>query len=364
MAELRIVGASKRFGSTIAVDRVSFDVADGEFVVLVGPSGCGKSTMLRMIAGLETVSEGDIFIGPRRVNDVAPRDRDVAMVFQSYALYPFKSVADNISFPLKMRGEDPSEVGAKLGRVSAILGLDELLDRFPRQLSGGQRQRVAMGRAIVRDPSVFLFDEPLSNLDAQLRIVMRGQIKALQRRLKTTMVFVTHDQVEAMTMADRIVVLRDGSIEQIGRPLDLYDRPANPFVARFIGSPSMNLFEGRMDGGLEGRFRGPENIEILLGPLDGAGVGAALTLGVRPEHLDVVPPGTPGSIEADVLVVEPTGLETMIVAQRGETEIVASTRDRPMVDTGDRIALRPDPAQLHVFGPEGHRIESAAHSVA
>jgi multiple sugar transport system ATP-binding protein len=355
MADLRIVEVSKRFGSVTVVDRASFEVRDGEFVVLVGPSGCGKSTILRMIAGLEEISAGDIFIGPKRVNDVAPRDRDVAMVFQSYALYPYKTVADNLAFPLRMRGESGPGVRQKIERVAGILHLEEMLERYPRQLSGGQRQRVAMGRAIVRDPEVFLFDEPLSNLDAKLRVVMRAQIKELQRRLSATMVFVTHDQVEAMTMADRIVVLKDGVIEQIGRPLDLYDRPANPFVAGFIGSPAMNLFEGRLvrDGGA--RFEGPDGLSLALGPLGGATPGPA-TLGVRPEDLQLAAPGTGGTFDAEVSVVEPMGSETILLARRGETEITVTIRERREIGAGERIALRADPARLHLFGADGRRI--------
>jgi multiple sugar transport system ATP-binding protein len=361
MAELRVVEVCKSYGAAPAVDRVSFDVADGEFVVLVGPSGCGKSTILRMIAGIEEISAGDVFIGERRINDVAPRDRDVAMVFQSYALYPYKTVADNLAFPLRMRGEPAASAREKAARVAAILGLDAMLDRLPRHLSGGQRQRVAMGRAIVREPSAFLFDEPLSNLDAALRVQMRAQIKELQRRLRRTMVFVTHDQVEAMTMADRIVVLRGGRIEQVGRPLELYDRPANPFVAGFIGSPAMNFLEGRV---ADGRFRGPEGVEIALTPGLPLGEGAAATLGVRPEHLEIGPAEAPGAVAAEVTVVEPTGLETVVVARRGGLDLVASTRARLALDPGERIGLRPDPTRLHLFAEGGRRIEPAAAAAA
>ncbi len=358
MADLRIVEVSKSYGAAKAVRSVSFTVADGEFVVLVGPSGCGKSTILRMIAGLEPISGGDIFIGPRRINDVPPRDRDVAMVFQSYALYPYKTVADNIAFPLRMRGMNAQSAREKVAGVAGILHLDDLLARYPRELSGGQRQRVAMGRAIVRDPSAFLFDEPLSNLDAKLRVVMRGQIKELHRRLGATMVFVTHDQVEAMTMADRIVVLRDGEIAQIGRPLELYDRPADTFVAGFIGSPAMNLYPGRLAGGDGPRFEGPDGMVLPLGSGPGAGRGDAVTVGVRPEDFSIVPLGTPDAVEAEVSVVEPTGSETMILARRGDTEIVVTTRERAVIDAGDRIALRSDPARLHLFGDGDRRIET------
>jgi multiple sugar transport system ATP-binding protein len=250
----------KSFGSTAIIHGVSVPIADGEFVVLVGPSGCGKSTLLRMIAGLENITGGEIAIGDRVVNNVPPKERDIAMVFQNYALYPHMTVADNMGFSLKLRNADQSEIDAKVKRAAEILGLGPLLDRYPRQLSGGQRQRVAMGRAIVRDPQVFLFDEPLSNLDAKLRVAMRTEIKELHQRLKTTTVYVTHDQIEAMTMADKIVVMHDGIVEQIGAPLDLYDRPVNMFVAGFIGSPAMNFLRGKIDGQsfvLEGGARLP-----------------------------------------------------------------------------------------------------------
>ena len=246
MAEVSVREVFKSFGSVEVIHGVSVDIADGEFVVLVGPSGCGKSTLLRMIAGLEEISGGEIGIGGRVVNDLRPKDRDIAMVFQNYALYPHMTVAKNMAFSLKLRRESKQVIDQKVNRAAEILGLESLLDRLPKQLSGGQRQRVAMGRAIVRDPQVFLFDEPLSNLDAKLRVQMRTEIKELHQRLKTTTIYVTHDQIEAMTMADKIVVLRDGVVEQIGSPLDLYDEPANLFVAGFIGSPSMNIIEGRI----------------------------------------------------------------------------------------------------------------------
>src|ERR1700744_4985862 len=250
MASVDVVNARKAYGVVEFIPGVSLSIADGEFVTLVGPSGCGKSTLLRMIAGLESITDGKIKIGPRVVNNLPPRDRDIAMVFQNYALYPHKTVEQNMSFGLKLRNTPRDDIQARVKRAADILHVTPYLARYPRQLSGGQRQRVAMGRAIVRDPQVFLFDEPLSNLDAQLRVQMRAEIKELHQRLKTTTVYVTHDQIEAMTMADRIVVLRDGVVEQIGAPLDLYDRPANLFVAGFIGSPSMNLLKGtiRLNG--------------------------------------------------------------------------------------------------------------------
>src|SRR5687768_3272062 len=248
MAAVSFNQVQKNFGKFKIIHGISLDIADGEFVVMVGPSGCGKSTLLRMLAGLEEISGGEIAIDGRVVNEVDSKDRDIAMVFQSYALYPHMTVSDNLGFSLRLRKAEKSLIGERVANAARILNLDTLLERYPRELSGGQRQRVAMGRAIVRDPKVFLFDEPLSNLDAKLRVAMRSEIKALHQRLKTTTVYVTHDQVEAMTMADRIAVMNEGVIEQMGSPLDLYDRPQNTFVAGFIGSPSMNFIEGKMDG--------------------------------------------------------------------------------------------------------------------
>src|SRR6202521_2814582 len=286
MAAVEIRGVKKFFGATQVVHGVDIKIADGEFVVLVGPSGCGKSTLLRMIAGLEQISAGEIFIGGRLVNRVAPKERDVAMVFQNYALYPHMTVQDNMAFSLRLAKADASVLKERVDRAAQILGLGSLLDRYPRQLSGGQRQRVAMGRAIVRDPQVFLFDEPLSNLDAKLRVQMRTEIKELHQRLKTTSVYVTHDQVEAMTMADKIVVMRDGVVEQRGQPLELYDHPANLFVAGFIGSPAMNFLPGTLR-----RANGAVRIELGQGvsvpaPRDAAGAdGQKIVFGTRPEHL-------------------------------------------------------------------------------
>ncbi|MDP9138122.1 MAG: sn-glycerol-3-phosphate ABC transporter ATP-binding protein UgpC [Pseudomonadota bacterium] len=352
MADVHVVGVSKAYGDVEAVRDVSIHAPDGEFMVLVGPSGCGKSTILRMIAGLEGITAGEIRIGDRVVNDLAPRDRDVAMVFQNYALYPYKTVAENIGFPLRMRRKPANMVARRVAEVSGILNLNDLLGRYPRQLSGGQRQRVAMGRAIIRDPQVFLFDEPLSNLDAKLRVRMRGQIKELHQRLGATMIFVTHDQVEAMTMADRIVVLRDGVVEQIGAPLTLYDEPANTFVAGFIGSPAMNLLDGHIDG--DGRrFLGGDGLAMPLAGTAPLKAGMAVVLGIRPEHLNIVSPGAAGSIAAEVVVVEPTGSETMVVARRGDIELTATSRWRPKVKAGERIGFKPDPAQLHLFNSAG-----------
>ncbi|MBP0649514.1 sn-glycerol-3-phosphate ABC transporter ATP-binding protein UgpC, partial [Mycobacterium tuberculosis] len=286
MASVSIRHVEKHFGAVKVIRDVSFDIADGEFVILVGPSGCGKSTLLRTIAGLESVTGGEIAIGERVVNALPAKERDIAMVFQNYALYPHMSVADNMGFALKLKRVPEAETKQRVGRAAEILGLQQLLDRYPRQLSGGQRQRVAMGRAIVRNPKVFLFDEPLSNLDAKLRVQMRSEIKDLHRRLGTTIVYVTHDQIEAMTMADRIVVLRDGKIEQIGRPLDLYDRPDNLFVAGFIGSPAMNFLNGRVVvDGAEAVFRAAEGIDLPLPARARPAPGTEVVYGVRPEHL-------------------------------------------------------------------------------
>ncbi len=270
MASVAIRDVRKAFGATNVIHGVDISIRDGEFVVLVGPSGCGKSTLLRMIAGLENITAGEIRIGDRVVNNLPPKERDVAMVFQNYALYPHMTVAANMAFSMKLRGAPQSEIDERVNRAAEILGLSQLLERFPRQLSGGQRQRVAMGRAIVRDPQVFLFDEPLSNLDAKLRVQMRTEIKELHQRLKTTTVYVTHDQIEAMTMADKIVVMHDGRVEQIGAPLDLYDRPDNLFVAGFIGSPAMNLLKGRIRTNGSAGFEGAGGV-TFRSPRSGAG---------------------------------------------------------------------------------------------
>src|SRR5579872_7481989 len=317
MASVQIRDLRKSFGPVEVVRGVSIDIADGEFVVLVGPSGCGKSTLLRMIAGLENASAGEIRIGDRVVNDVPPKARDIAMVFQNYALYPHMTVAENMSFALRLKRASKSEIAERTERAAKILGLDKLLDRYPRQLSGGQRQRVAMGRAIVRDPQVFLFDEPLSNLDAKLRVQMRTEIKELHQRLKTTTVYVTHDQIEAMTMADRIVVMHDGLVEQIGAPLELYDRPQNLFVAGFIGSPAMNFLRGtvRANGRLE--FEGPGATRLPLGAPPANSDGRSVVYGVRPEHFTIADDGA----DAEIVVVEPTGSETQVFAKLGGEQV-------------------------------------------
>jgi multiple sugar transport system ATP-binding protein len=345
VANVRIDNVIKRYGSVQVMHGVSVDIEDGEFVVLVGPSGCGKSTLLRMLAGLEEVSDGTIAIGGRVVNNVLPKERDIAMVFQSYALYPHKTVYDNIGFPLKMAKRSPEEIRQKVENAAGILDLSHLLKRFPKQLSGGQRQRVAMGRAIVRDPQVFLFDEPLSNLDAKLRVTMRVEIKELHQRLKTTIVYVTHDQIEAMTMADKIVVMRDGRVEQIGAPLDLYDNPQNIFVAGFIGSPSMNFIQGRISGSNgQARFVSDSGLELPIPPAN-VRDGMEITYGVRPEHIEI----GEGGIPVNVVVVEPTGSETQVFAKAGKDLIDAIVKDRIRARHGEQVLFRIDPANVHLF---------------
>jgi multiple sugar transport system ATP-binding protein len=345
MAQVAIRNVSKAFGSVQVLHGVSIDIADGEFVALVGPSGCGKSTLLRMIAGLEAISGGDIAIGDRIVNHLPPSKRDIAMVFQNYALYPHKTVAQNMGFALKLRGVDRAQVKERVRGAAEILDLIPYLERYPRQLSGGQRQRVAMGRAIVRDPQVFLFDEPLSNLDAKLRVQMRTEIKELHQRLKTTTIYVTHDQVEAMTMADKIVVMQAGRIEQMGAPLELFDRPANTFVAGFIGSPAMNMLNGKMEAG-------GVRVDGAMLPVSGdhrVSEGQDVIYGVRPEHFEIADDGLPARIS----VVEPTGSETTVVLRFGASEIVALFRERHDFKPGDTLHLRPRTEMVHLFDPKG-----------
>jgi multiple sugar transport system ATP-binding protein len=349
MATVAFQNVEKSFGHTKVIHGIGFDIHDGEFVVLVGPSGCGKSTLLRMLAGLEEITGGTIAIDDKVVNHVESKDRDIAMVFQSYALYPHMTVAENMAFSLKLRKADPKVMEDRVAHASRILNLDPYLQRYPRELSGGQRQRVAMGRAIVRDPKVFLFDEPLSNLDAKLRVAMRAEIKALHQRLKTTTVYVTHDQVEAMTMADRIVVMHDGRIEQIGTPLELYDHPDNLFVAQFIGSPAMNVLSGKI-----ARAGGAAYVEVpggLRWPLrQGPGAdGQAVAYGVRPGDMTIAGTGADGTVPAEIVVVEPTGAETELLIQAGEAQVILVTHGRPDVNPGDRIGLAIDPAKVHVF---------------
>jgi multiple sugar transport system ATP-binding protein len=345
MASVAIRDVRKAFGPAQVIHGVDIAIDDGEFVVLVGPSGCGKSTLLRMIAGLENITAGEIRIGERVVNHVPPKERDIAMVFQNYALYPHMTVADNMSFSMRLRGAPRAEIDARVKRAADILGLGDLLGRFPRQLSGGQRQRVAMGRAIVRDPQVFLFDEPLSNLDAKLRVAMRTEIKELHQRLKTTTVYVTHDQIEAMTMADKIVVMHDGIVEQIGSPLELYDRPDNQFVASFIGSPAMNFLNGKIRVNGSAGFEGPNGVKLPLASAPANSDGRPTVYGVRPEHFTIADDGA----EAEIVVVEPTGSETQVFAKLGGEQVVAVFRERHQFNPGDRIRLKPDPSAVHLF---------------
>src|SRR5438128_1882934 len=348
MASVSFSAIKKSFGKTPVLHGISLDIADGEFMVLVGPSGCGKSTMLRMLAGLEDITDGSIAIDGRVVNDVESKDRDVAMVFQSYALYPHMTVRDNMGFSLRLRKESRARIDEGVAKAARILNLEALLHRYPRELSGGQRQRVAMGRAIVRDPKVFLFDEPLSNLDAKLRVAMRSEIKALHQRLKTTTVYVTHDQVEAMTMADRIAIMRGGRIEQVGRPLEVYDRPANRFVAEFIGSPAMNFLPAEIAGSGASRAARLEGGPLLPLPAGiSASAGQKILVGIRPEA--IAPSGDGVGLDGTVIMVEPTGAQVQIVANVAGRELVAVFNQRILPAPGDTLTLRVDPLSVHLF---------------
>ncbi|WP_294643533.1 ABC transporter ATP-binding protein [uncultured Aureimonas sp.] len=356
MAPLSLSGVQKSYGAHAVIKDVDLDIADGEFVILVGPSGCGKSTLLRMIAGLEKITGGDIRIGGRAVNDVPPKERDVAMVFQTYALYPHMSVAENMGFSLRLAKSDKATIAERVRKAADILALGPLLERLPKQLSGGQRQRVAMGRAIVRDPKVFLFDEPLSNLDAKLRVQMRAEIKSLHQRLKTTMVYVTHDQIEAMTMADRIVVMNGGQVEQVGRPLDLYNAPRNLFVAAFIGSPSMNLLEGDIvsdKAELMFRSKGGTLLPLPEGAMK-LNANRRIVYGIRPEHIHL------GDVAAThgmgiISVIEPMGSETQLVVKLGEDDLVVVLRDHLAGGPGDVLPIRIQPERVHLFDAESQQ---------
>jgi multiple sugar transport system ATP-binding protein len=347
MASVSFRQIKKSFGKVDIIHGISFDIHDGEFVVLVGPSGCGKSTLLRMLAGLEDITGGEILIDGKVVNDLESKDRDIAMVFQSYALYPHMTVRENMAFSLRLRKADQAMTDERVAHAAKILNLEHLLGRYPRELSGGQRQRVAMGRAIVRDPKVFLFDEPLSNLDAKLRVAMRAEIKALHQRLKTTTVYVTHDQIEAMTMADRIVVMHDGIVEQIGTPLELFDRPGNLFVAQFIGSPAMNVVKGTLhtEGGTA--WVEAEGARWPVGQAGQGQNGQTVHYGVRPTDVTLAPQGQ--GVAAEVVVVEPTGAETELLVKVGEFRLVVTLHGRTDAQPGQTVWLQVDAARVHLF---------------
>ena len=352
MAKLQLRDVRKSYGTTEVVHGVSLDVADGEFIVIVGPSGCGKSTLLRMVAGLEAITAGEIVIGDRVVNRLEPKDRDIAMVFQNYALYPHMSVFDNMAYGLRIRGLAKSDIEARVRRAAEILELGALLERRPRQLSGGQRQRVAMGRAIVREPAVFLFDEPLSNLDAKLRVQMRLEIQKLHRRLGTTSMYVTHDQVEAMTLAQRMMVMNAGRAEQVGTPMEVYENPASVFVAGFIGSPAMNFLSGTVETGGRIALKGG-------GAIAGAaniGAGRKITAGVRPEHLTPCAPSE-ANLVGSVEMIEALGADTLIhVAVAGSSIIVRQPNGAP-ANVGEPIALAAAPSRVYLFDADsGARI--------
>ena len=346
MASVSLSNVTKSFGAVPVLHPLSLEIAHKEFLVLVGPSGCGKSTLLRMIAGLEDVTSGTIAIDGLVVNEREPKDRDIAMVFQDYALYPHMTVYENMAFGLVYRDTPKQEIRRRVEEAARILNITDYLKRRPRQLSGGQRQRVAMGRAIVRNPKVFLFDEPLSNLDAKLRVQMRTEIKELHQRLRTTTVYVTHDQIEAMTMADKIVVMHDGLVEQMGAPLDLYDRPDNLFVAGFIGSPAMNFIKGQVRANGRLAFEAAGGGLLPLGSAPAASDARPAIYGIRPEHLVVDPAN---GVPAEVVVVEPTGSETQIFAHLAGQDVVAVVRERVTVRPGETIPLAPDPALVHLF---------------
>ena len=337
---------SKDFGGACVVDDLSLEIRDGEFVVLLGPSGCGKTTTLRMLAGLETVSSGEIYIGGERVNDVPTQHRDLAMVFQSYALYPHMTIAENIGYPLRVRKIEKNERADRVNRVAAMLEIESLLDRKPRQLSGGERQRVALARAIVREPRAYLMDEPLSNLDARLRVQMRGELKRLQHQLGTTTIYVTHDQAEAMTLASRVAVMRKGRLQQFDTPMNIYNEPANRFVAEFVGSPSMNFVEGRIDRAtfVSDSLRIPLNTQLA----------GALTMGIRPEHIQVFAEPHDGAIAATVYVTELMGNETFVFLSVGENRLIARAPADFRADVESKVWLRLATERAHFFDSNGN----------
>jgi multiple sugar transport system ATP-binding protein len=346
MAPLTIRQATKSYGAVEVLHGIDLKIEDGEFVVLVGPSGCGKSTLLRLIAGLEDITTGEIRIDGKDVSRLHPKDRDIAMVFQSYALYPHMTVAENMGFSLRMRGAKADEQRQKVEDAAGILDLGPLLERYPRQLSGGQRQRVAMGRAIVRDPKVFLFDEPLSNLDAKLRVQMRAEIRTLHKALKTTIVYVTHDQIEAMTMADKIVIMRDGHVEQIGRPMAVYDAPANIFVAGFIGSPAMNLLAGRI-GADQRSFDFEEGGSVTFNTTLKADPGQSVILGIRPEDVTLAEDGNLASVD----LIEPTGAELHVNLDISGTKLTAVFHERMSLKEGQQVRVAIPTDRVHLFDP-------------
>lgn len=356
MARVLLQNVSKKYPGVEkpAVDRVSIEINDLEFMVLVGPSGCGKSTTLRMVAGLEDATEGDIYIGEKRVNDVAPKDRDIAMIFQNYALYPHMTVYKNLAFPLERRKVPKSEIDRRVREAAELLGISEYLDRKPKALSGGQRQRVAVGRAIVRNPQVFLFDEPLSNLDAKMRVVMRNEISKLHRRLKSTMIYVTHDQVEAMTMGDRIVVMNDGRVQQMDQPKTIYDKPKNKFVAGFIGSPPMNFIRGERRGSGEAMRFGAGNLEFPISPAHRASLekhGAKeVILGLRPEDFSEHAAGeTMAEVTAEIENIEPLGAEAIFYLNTGAGGLIVRLQPDAQGKIGETKRLYPNLSKAHFF---------------
>ena len=360
MASLTLENVHKRFGTVPILKGIDLSIADGEFLILVGPSGCGKSTLLSMIAGLDDISEGQIRIGDRVVNDVSPKDRDIAMVFQSYALYPSMTVRENIEFAMKMKRVPAQERAATVDRVAKMLQMDALLERRPAQLSGGQRQRVAMGRALARNPAIFLFDEPLSNLDAKLRVEMRAEIKSLHQRLKNTIVYVTHDQVEAMTLGDRIAVMKDGLVQQFGTPAEIYEQPANMYVAGFIGSPTMNFMAARLEAGSNGASLLFDGCAVPV-PLFTTGksaqamTGRSVIAGIRPEHFVPVSANTPGAISIAVELLEPTGADTYATARIGGKAITLRFAPKQAPRVGETAWVGVDPAAINLFDPKSEQ---------
>jgi ABC-type sugar transport system ATPase subunit len=352
---VRFSGVSKQFGKVEAVRDLNLDIPDGQFMTLVGPSGCGKSTTLNMLAGLEEVTEGEIYIDDREVSRLPPGDRDIAMVFQSYALYPHMSVRDNLGFALKVRHEPREAIQQKVARAAQLLGIEELLDRKPRQLSGGQRQRVALGRALVREPRLFLLDEPLSNLDAKLRVQMRAELKLLFDRLATTVVYVTHDQAEAMTMSDRVAIFDKGVVQQVGAPLDLYEQPVNMFVAGFLGSPPMNFLEAEI---VDGQIRGNGFLFGLPEWATSVARGTAVVLGIRPE--DLTPGEAPDPNPVTITLVEPMGSSTIVYTHLGSNLVALETGKDTRLSVGSTMSLGIDPDRLHLFDPTTGRSFAAA----